>query len=173
MSPGKKIELGVVVAMVSVVVGIVALVPDWVGLVRGDTETPAPTTQPAPTPPSSTDTSSATPTAPTVPREPRPREPGATNSEGTNGGADWPGGSGYTVVLASKTELASARAVQRLASDAGLDAGVLQSSHFSSLRPGYWVVFSGAYAAQSDATRRQSRARSLGFTDAYVRFVAP
>jgi hypothetical protein len=88
-------------------------------------------------------------------------------------GDDWPGGSGFTVVLASEGSVASARATQRRASDAGLDAGVLSSSSYGSLRPGYWVVFSGSYSSQAEAAERQGRARSLGFGDAYVRFVAP
>lgn len=104
--------------------------------------------------------------------------PGASDQADTTAASarehgDWPGGSGYTVILASKLDEAAARRVQREASDAGLDAGVLNSSAFPSLRPGYWVVFSGAHGSQGDAAQRQSRARSLGYGDAYVRFVAP
>lgn len=94
-------------------------------------------------------------------------------SSAPSAGGDWPGGSAYTVVLASETSESAARATQRRASDAGLDAGVLQSSNYSSLRSGYWVVFSGVYAGSGQAKERQTRARSLGFGDAYVRFVAP
>lgn len=94
-----------------------------------------------------------------------------TASAGEHG--DWSGGSAYTVILASKPDEAAARQVQREASDAGLDAGVLNSNAFPSLRPGYWVVFSGAHSSQGDAAKRQSRARSLGYGDAYARFIAP
>lgn len=97
---------------------------------------------------------------------------GATRSGGGSRG-DWPGGSGYTVVLASETSQQAARAAQRGASEAGLDAGVLRSGDYSSLRSGYWVVFSGVYSSSDSAKARQTRARSLGFADAYVRFVAP
>lgn len=98
---------------------------------------------------------------------------GAADSAQGAPGDDWPGGSGYTVVLASETSESAARATQRRASDAGLDAGMLRSGDYSSLRAGYWVVFSGVYSASDTAKERQTRARSLGFTDAYVRFVAP
>lgn len=86
---------------------------------------------------------------------------------------DWPGGSANTVILKSADTEADARATARTAVDSGLDAGVLYSSDFSSLRAGYWVVFSGVFGSSEDAARRQSRARSLGFSGAYVRFVSP
>jgi cell division septation protein DedD len=85
----------------------------------------------------------------------------------------WPGGSAYTVILSSSSADARARAIQRRASDGGLDAGVLRSSDFASLRPGFWVVFSGAFKQVDDARERQSRARALGFPQAYTRFVSP
>lgn len=87
--------------------------------------------------------------------------------------SDWPGGSHYTVVLASLGSQSQARVAQRRFSDRGLDAGVLNSSDYSSLRSGYWVVFSGVFPDQSEANTRASRAKSLGVSDAYPRFVAP
>lgn len=95
----------------------------------------------------------------------------ATPADGSTG--DWPGGSAYTTILVSAGTRAEAERVQRRASDAGLDAGVLYSSDYKSLRAGYWVVFSGASASKSDADARTARAKSLGFSDAYPRFVAP
>ena len=35
--------------------------------------------------------------------------------------------------------------------DAGTEAGVLDSDDFSSLRGGYWVVFSGQYGSSASA----------------------
>lgn len=107
-----------------------------------------------------------------VPATPTPApaaSPTRVPSRETN---DWPAGAGYTVILASLATESEARATQRRASDAGLDAGLLNSSDFSSLRPGYWVVFSGNYAGAQAALPRQSRVRSRGFPDAYVRFVS-
>ena len=86
---------------------------------------------------------------------------------------DWPGGSGYTAILASVGTESEARAIRSKAAAAGLDAGILFSSNFSSLQPGYWVVFSGMFSTQPEAARQAVRAKSLGFGDAYSRFVSP
>jgi hypothetical protein len=85
---------------------------------------------------------------------------------------DWPGGSGYSAMLGAFSTEWRARDRQEEASARGLDAGVLYSSNFSSLRPGYWVVFSGSFASSSEAAERARRARSLGYTDSYPRFVS-
>jgi hypothetical protein len=89
------------------------------------------------------------------------------------GSTDWPGGSGFTAVLASVSSEAEARSIETEATGRGLDAGVLFSSDYSSLRPGYWVVFSGVYPNAEGAETRASRAHELGYSDAYPRFVAP
>lgn len=96
--------------------------------------------------------------------------PPASSTQTSSG--DWTG-SGYTAVLASVSGQDQARAIQRRASDAGLDAGVLYSSGYRSLRPGYWVVYSGHFDTQPQASARASRAKSLGFGDAYPRYVSP
>lgn len=89
------------------------------------------------------------------------------------GSGDWPGGTGFTAVLASVSSQAEAASVQAEATSRGLDAGVLYSSDYSSLRPGYWVVFSGVFPNADDAAARASHAHELGYGDAYPRFVAP
>jgi SPOR domain len=91
----------------------------------------------------------------------------------TTGADDWPGGSGYTAILTSETSQAAAEATQARAASAGLDAGVLNSSDYSSLRPGYWVVFSGTFDTSQEAAARAQRAQGLGFGSAYPRFVSP
>jgi len=88
-------------------------------------------------------------------------------------GDDWPGGSGHTAVLASVQSESEAREIQSQATSRGLDSGVLYSSDYRSLRPGYWVVFSGAFGSQAEASERAARAQSLGYGDAYPRFVSP
>jgi hypothetical protein len=85
---------------------------------------------------------------------------------------DWPGGSAYTTILASVGSETEARRIQSEASGDGLDAGVLFSSTYRSLRPGFWVVFSGTSSDKADAGRRSSRAKSLGYSSAYPRFVS-
>ena len=90
---------------------------------------------------------------------------------------DWPAGrSGYTVVLDSVPASAGLRAARTDAARArraGLpDVGVLVSAEFASLRPGFYVVFSGVYrtAVQADAAARLARSR---YPVAYPRRIVP
>lgn len=89
--------------------------------------------------------------------------------------ADWPSGTdGWTVVLASYPQtggrkVADARAKQARAK--GLpQVGVLDSSSYASLHPGYWVVFSGVYGSEAEATSALEPARKASKT-AVVRHV--
>jgi hypothetical protein len=50
-----------------------------------------------------------------------------------------------------------------------LQVGVLNSGQYSSLHPGYYVVFSGVYASQGAANAAASAAAGKGFTAAYSR----
>ena len=86
----------------------------------------------------------------------------------------WPmNRNGYTVVLESipvsaGRSLAVDRA--RAASRGGLaQVGVLNSSLYSSLHPGYWVVFSGIYASSGQADAAAQAAKGKGFGTAYSR----
>lgn len=93
------------------------------------------------------------------------------------GRAEWPAaGSGWTVLLASYPATrgeAAPRAAARRAARAGLpDVGVLDSSDFSSLHPGYFVVFSGIYTAETDADTALRTARARGFGSAYSREIS-
>ncbi len=126
---------------------------------------PAPTITvgPLPTPPGTVPTGTgATPT-------PRPNPNALTV---------WPTGkSGYTDVLESLPVTAgrpAALARARKAKRNGLqNAGVLVSSEYSSLHPGYFVVFSGVYATQADASAGLAAAHAKGFPDAYQTRVTP
>jgi hypothetical protein len=90
----------------------------------------------------------------------------------------WPAGkSGYTIVLQSipvgEGEHAAA-AFARRAARAGLPkVGYLNSSDFSSLHPGYWVVFSGIYNSIAASRSNASNASSNGFEGAYPRRITP
>ena len=56
----------------------------------------------------------------------------------------------------------------RQAKRAGLKVvGVLASSDYSSLHPGYFVVFSGIYDTQAEAAAGLSAAHAKGFPGAY------
>jgi hypothetical protein len=105
----------------------------------------------------------------TTPRPPKPRP-------NPNALAVWPAGrSGYTIVLESlPTAGGRAAAIERArrAKSAGLpQVGVLDSSNYSSLHPGYYVVFSGIYSAFGDAQAAVSNAHAKGFRDAFPRQV--
>ena len=88
----------------------------------------------------------------------------------------WPGGNRYTIVISSfpaGSGLLAAKARAEEAVRAGLpDVGVLVSSSYSSLHPGYLVVFSGIYQtleeAQSDLPQVTPR-----FPSAHAQQIAP
>jgi hypothetical protein len=67
----------------------------------------------------------------------------------------WPRRDGYTIVLAALpttvgAEAARARALAAV--QAGTPrVGVLASSRYASLHPGYWIVFSGVYGSLDEA----------------------
>jgi hypothetical protein len=136
---------------------------------------PQPTVVPTATPTSTLPTAPA----PTITRGTLPRAPGSPSTRGVttaapnpNALAFWPEGkSGYTTVLESLPLAggrANAVARARAAKRAGLPAvGVLVSSQYSSLHPGYYVVFSGIYGSQSDAGVAVGTAHAHGFPDAY------
>jgi hypothetical protein len=95
-----------------------------------------------------------------------------------SGVGSWPAGrSGYTVILASVAESqgrSEADAIAQRATAAGLPGvGVLRSNDYSSLRPGWWAVYSGVYDSESEARAALPRAQSSGFPSAYPRHVAP
>jgi hypothetical protein len=116
---------------------------------------------------------------PTITSGPLPVAPGAPSTGAStvpapnpNALAVWPAGkTGYTLVLESLPAAAgqpNAVAVARRAKRAGLkDVGVLASAQYSSLHPGYFVVFSGIYSTQAQATAAVSSAHAKGFPDAY------
>lgn len=137
------------------------------------------TTAVAPVPrPVGTNTAGPLPAAP---------EPGAAKTKRTtspakpaapaNGRTAWPPGrTGWTIVLfsypstsgASASAATSARAAQ-----AGLpEVGVLDSGRFSSLHPGYTVVFTGIYSTSAEADAALRSVRAAGFSSAYTRQIS-
>ena len=91
---------------------------------------------------------------------------------------DWPTGqSGYTVILQSLPTTngrAFAIAQARAALHAGVpDVGIIDSSQYSSLHPGYYVLFSGVFHSFDDASTAVTTAQSHGFQRAYARRITP
>ena len=95
-------------------------------------------------------------------------------SPSANASGRWPiGFAGYTVGLASDLVRSDATRAVAKARSAGLrEVGVLRSSDYLSLKPGYWFVFSGVYSTVSQARRGVPQAVRAGFAGAYVRRVA-
>jgi hypothetical protein len=100
-----------------------------------------------------------------------------SSSTGALGSTDWPTGEdGWTVALAALPqtggrEPAVARA--RVARAKKLpQVGIIDSSRYASLHPGYWIVFSGVYASEAEATSALDEARRVSRTAA-VRRVIP
>lgn len=112
-------------------------------------------------------------TDPDATSPPRPNEP-TTAPPATSGEIqDWPAGrTAYTVVLASETSRSAAERKARDFQSGGHSIGILDSDDFSSLNPGYFVVFSGQYDDLEAARDAAAGLRSVE-PDAYARRVEP
>jgi cell division septation protein DedD len=108
----------------------------------------------------------------TAPPVPAPAPPPVSAPTSANGG--WPAGtSAYTVIIASQSTSSQASEFVQRARAAGLpNTGTLYSSDHSSLRPGYWVAFTGVYSSEAEANGARDRARAAGFGVAYTRYVS-
>jgi hypothetical protein len=90
----------------------------------------------------------------------------------------WPAGQGgWTIVLSSLPAQSGARAAQAVAKRAAADGlpqvGVLDSSRYASLIPGYFVVYSGVYGAAGDAQTALASVRARGYAGAYPSRITP
>jgi hypothetical protein len=98
------------------------------------------------------------------------------SDDGPRRTAEWPPGEdGWTIALMSLPQTKGRRPAVARAADArrkGLDAvGILDSSLYASLHPGYWVVFTGIYASEAEATSALPPARRFARTAAVRRIV--
>jgi hypothetical protein len=132
-------------------------------------------TEPAPVPTATTPTTVDTSTLPAAP------EPGTTTAVKPpgpkNGRFSWPRNeNGWTVVLVSFPKTNGRPSALRTADKAARsrldEVGVLDSSLYASLQPGYYVVFTGVYPSKSDADAAVATARQAGFAGAYSRQIA-
>jgi hypothetical protein len=125
-------------------------------------------TGPAPTETAPTGTLPTETTPTTTEAEPPPPPPPPSGEL-----TEWPAGqNGWTIVLVSSPQSggrAAAVREARQAIDAGLsEVGVLNSDEFSSLHPGYFVVFTGIYNSQSEARAALDTAKGT-YPQAYAR----
>jgi hypothetical protein len=121
-------------------------------------------------PPTTTGTTTTFPTTGTQPTTTSP------TTTGTGGIISWPARDGYTVVLRS-TPTSQGRgpaesAAQQARNNGLPQVGILESSDYSSMNPGYYVTFTGVYDTENEAENALPRARTSGFPTAYVREVA-
>ena len=170
-----RVVLGFVIAVAGAIAAIVLvdagagnspLVATEGGPAHAPTTAPETATVALPTVPTGTPT--GPPVTPTAP------PPATTTAPPPGSLTAWPAGrSGHTVVLQSIPKSAGrALAVSRAraATRSGLpQVGVLDSSRYSSLHPGYYVVFSGIYDSHAEAERARSTASAKGFGAAYAR----
>jgi hypothetical protein len=175
-APGWRTPLVIVgtllaLAAIAVAVAIVQLADDTGQVAQNPAPTPAvptpaPTVTPAPTLPEASGQQTPTPTPTTTP------SPTSTPSAGGGSVASWPAGkTGWTVILSSDDTKSEAQTKARGFSGDGVSGvGVLDSDNFSSLKPGYWVVFAGQYGSQSAASDALD---GLDVKDAYVRHIVP
>jgi hypothetical protein len=126
---------------------------------------PAPATQTPPEPTATVPTATGTTRA-----APRPAPPATL--------VTWPAGkSGWTIVLDSVPTVngrTGAVAEAKQALRLGLkQVGVLDSASFSSLHPGYFVVFAGIYDTQAEAQSHIIDAHRHGYRGPYSRPITP
>jgi septal ring-binding cell division protein DamX len=130
--------------------------------------TATPTTSPEASPttsPEPTATTSPEPTATTSPEPSPTEEPGTTGSSFPG----WTGNDGdYTIIIESAKTRSQAENVAQQAQDDGETVGILESSKYSSLNGGYYVVFTGTYSSKSQAEDALDGVRAK-HKDAYVR----
>jgi hypothetical protein len=99
-----------------------------------------------------------------------------TSTTTTTGNVSWPAGKdGFSIFLksvpVSEGRSEADAAAQRARNNGLTQVGVLNSSDYSSLRPGYWVTFTGIYDTRAQAENNLPNARSKGFPLAYAREV--
>ena len=173
-----------VIALITAAVVIAATKDDEKGAVASST---APTTvipTGLTTLPLSSTTLSTVPTLPTTTTFPTTFATTTTPTTSTfptttSGGlTTWPSGkSGYTIILESVPESSGRSAAEtkaRAAQSKGLpEVGVLRTSDYKELTPGYYAVFSGVKDTQAQAESGVSQAKSQGYSSAYVREIVP
>jgi len=101
--------------------------------------------------------------------------PPATTTPNATTLTEWTVADGYTLVLASipaSNGRASAVQIAKHALAQGLpDVGVIDTSAFSGLAPGFFVVFSGVYDSTAVAAAHIRQAEAAGFAAPYARRV--
>jgi len=167
--PGDWIWVSVLTLVVAIAGAAVAIALGGNSISSGQTTAVAPTPLPATT------------TAPLLTVVPEPTTSSRTATTHTTTTAapkkvHFPcpaGRNGWTIVLFSYPVtggIAAPYATAARATHGGLpEVGVLDSNQFSSLHPGYYVVFSGIYSSAGEAETALRTVHASGFASAYTR----
>ena len=125
--------------------------------------------------PSVTPPPALAPTVPTLPPAATTSPARTTRPTASGELTTWPARRpGWTIVLASDATRAAATARARRARRDGFEeVGVLESSRYGSLHPGYFVVFSGIYPSRNEAEDALAEVQDRGYERAYVREIVP
>lgn len=75
----------------------------------------------------------------------------------------------WGVIVASETDRSHAFDLQRRVEARGFSSGLIESSRYPRLRPGYHVVLAGAFPTQEAASHCLIAARKKGWKDAYLK----
>lgn len=142
------------------------------------------------TAPSTTDTVGVVTQPPTITINPPTTTAGTTTFSTTTFGTTtfgtttttdqnvtWPTNKdGFTVIVksveTSKGRTQAENAADKARTNGLPEVGILNSTDYASMNPGYYVTFTGIYDTESQATAALPNARSKGFPTAYVREVA-
>jgi cell division septation protein DedD len=168
-APDWRVPVAIVAGVVAVAVaGLVVALLALSHSANSSVHVPAAAAQTSPpkqTTPATTSTATSTPATTST--------PAATSTPGTTI-ASWPAGvTGFTVVLGVLPGKAAANASAIKLAATGITAGVLDSSNYSSMRPGDWVVFSGTYTTKTQADAAASSLQAKGQPSAYAFSVVP
>jgi hypothetical protein len=172
--PGDWMWVSLLTLLVAVAGATAAIVLTKQASAKGNTfEVPPPVVSTVGTP--TTPPATTTVVQPTTTKTPPKKPP--TKRAPANGHLTWPARTnGWTIVLVSypKTigQAAAAQTAERAAKSGLSKVGVLDSSRYASLQPGYLVVFTGVYGSKADADGAVATARQAGFGGAYTRQVA-
>jgi septal ring-binding cell division protein DamX len=148
--------------------------PQAISVATGGTRTvtEATPTVTAPEPPATTAATTAPPATTTPPATTAPPKPPPVPAAIT-----WPRDRrGWTIVLlsvpTSNGRDAAAEQATRARGRGLRRVGVLDSSRYASLHPGYYVVFQGVFDSEAEAASALQRARAV-FPNAYQREIVP
>jgi len=182
-SPIAIVGVVLLLAAVGLLIAFLELSSDGETVAQSPTPTPAateaivPTATPSPdlgatVTPGADGTLTPTP-SPGAETTPSPTTTATPSPSASGSFAGWPAGTtAYTVILWSATTRSEAESKATEFQAAGQDVGILDSSDYSSLRGGYYVVFSGQYTDLDEAQNAADAVQSTA-PGAYAKQVKP